>query len=713
MPLQSALRERDSALSHAETEAAEARRLLAAAREAESAARGPLAAAEREAQRLETEIRTLTKLLAPATSGRWAPVLDTIRVARGYETALTAALGDDLDAADDPGAPQHWRITGEIDTALSLPAGVETMAAHVEAPAALARRLAQIGIVDTVEGAALQPRLLPGQRLVSREGALWRWDGFTSAADAPSPAARRLAERNRLGDLQVAATAARAAADAVRTSLDAAATAVREAAQTEASALDKARQARMERDRAREALAAAERALAQTAARRAGLAAQRDRAEAMAKEAAEEVARGEALLAALPAASEADPALLNARATLAERRAAVSDARAQAQSRAREAQIRTDRRRAVAADITAWTQRHARSRRDSDEAIARIAAAESEKATLDAAPDSYLVERRRLLAEIEAAERARNTSSDALAQGEARLREADGAARAALDALAGTRERRAGAEARLDAARQRLAAIVRQIEDTLDTAPAGLPKLAGLAADAAMPESEGVERRLAQLRSERERLGAVNLRADEELSGISTRRAELIAERDDLAEAIRRLRQAIGALNREGRERLLAAFEVVDRHFRRLFGVLFGGGAAELTLVDSEDPLEAGLEILARPPGKKPQVMTLLSGGEQALTATALIFAIFLTNPSPICVLDEVDAPLDDANVERYCDLLDEMARATTTRFLLITHNPITMARMDRLFGVTMAERGVSQMVSVDLSLAEGLLATA
>jgi chromosome segregation protein len=135
--------------------------------------------------------------------------------------------------------------------------------------------------------------------------------------------------------------------------------------------------------------------------------------------------------------------------------------------------------------------------------------------------------------------------------------------------------------------------------------------------------------------------------------------------------------------------------------------VLFGGGTAELKLVDSEDPLEAGLEIFARPPGKKPQVMTLLSGGEQALTATALIFAVFLTNPSPICVLDEVDAPLDDANVERYCDLLDEMARHTQTRFILITHNPITMARMDRLFGVTMAERGVSQMVSVDLATAE------
>ena len=188
----------------------------------------------------------------------------------------------------------------------------------------------------------------------------------------------------------------------------------------------------------------------------------------------------------------------------------------------------------------------------------------------------------------------------------------------------------------------------------------------------------------------------MNLRADEELAG-ARRQASPASptERDDLVEAIKRLRQAIGSLNREGRERLLAAFDVVNDHFQNLFTTLFGGGTAELTLVDSDDPLEAGLEILARPPGKKPQSMTLLSGGEQALTATALIFAVFLTNPSPICVLDEVDAPLDDANVERYCDLLDEMARQTETRFVVITHNPITMARMNRLFGVTMAERGV------------------
>jgi chromosome segregation protein len=199
----------------------------------------------------------------------------------------------------------------------------------------------------------------------------------------------------------------------------------------------------------------------------------------------------------------------------------------------------------------------------------------------------------------------------------------------------------------------------------------------------------------------------VNLRADEELNELQTKHTNIVTERDDLVEAIKRLRQAIGSLNREGRERLLAAFDVVNAHFKTLFTTLFGGGTAELTLVDSDDPLEAGLDILARPPGKKPQSMTLLSGGEQALTATALIFAVFLTNPSPICVLDEVDAPLDDANVERYCDLLDEMARQTETRFVVITHNPITMARMNRLFGVTMGERGVSQLVSVDLQAAE------
>ena len=209
--------------------------------------------------------------------------------------------------------------------------------------------------------------------------------------------------------------------------------------------------------------------------------------------------------------------------------------------------------------------------------------------------------------------------------------------------------------------------------------------------------------------AERERIGPVNLVAERELEELEEGRTASQAEREELGLAINRLRGSIGSLNREGRLRLLSAFETVDRHFRSLFTTLFEGGQAHLELVESDDPLEAGLEIVARPPGKKPQTMTLLSGGEQALTAMSLIFAVFLTNPAPICVLDEVDAPLDDANVERFCDLLDEMS-IRLTRALSRSHNPITMARMDRLFGVTMAERGVSQLVSVDLQQAERFL---
>lgn len=214
-----------------------------------------------------------------------------------------------------------------------------------------------------------------------------------------------------------------------------------------------------------------------------------------------------------------------------------------------------------------------------------------------------------------------------------------------------------------------------------------------------------------RLVAERERIGPVNLVAETELAEIEAAFADNARERDELAQAVNRLRGSIGTLNREGRQRLLAAFEAVDQHFRRLFSTLFNGGQAHLELVDSDDPLEAGLEIMAQPPGKRLQSLTLLSGGEQALTAVALIFSLFLTKPSPICVLDEVDAPLDDANVDRFCDLLERMTRETQTRYLIVTHNAATMSRMHRLFGVTMVERGVSRLVSVDLGGAERLLA--
>ena len=326
------------------------------------------------------------------------------------------------------------------------------------------------------------------------------------------------------------------------------------------------------------------------------------------------------------------------------------------------------------------------------------------------APDEFLAQRRALAQKIAEAESAVKASGDARAVAETELAEAERAARAALEAMSAAREIRARLEAQAEAARQRLEFLIRDIAKELECPPQGLPALAGVEVGEPTPPMDQVSARLASLKQDRERMGGVNLRAEDELAAVEGEHIKLASEQADLAEAIRKLRLAIGSLNKEGRERLLDAFHRVNAHFRELFALLFGGGSAELQLVESDDPLEAGLEILAKPPGKKPATMTLLSGGEQALTALSLIFAVFLTNPSPICVLDEVDAPLDDANVERFCDLLEDMRRKTDTRFITITHNPITMARMDRLFGVTQAERGVSQLVSVELEQAERLL---
>jgi chromosome segregation protein len=690
-----------------EERATQARAAVTATREAETRSRGPLAEAERKAQRLETEARTLAKLFATAASDLWPPVVDQITVARGFEAALGAALGDDLDASSNTSAPAHWTETGADADDPPLPEGVPSLADRADAPPALRRRLKQIGIVDKADGARLRPLLRPGQRLVSREGDFWRWDGFTSAAEAPSPAARRLVEKNRLGDLERDAAEARGVVERLRGEAESTQAAARQAAVAETQALEAFRQARKSLDAARERLAAAERREAEVAAKRSALQEAATRLAASEAEARARVADAESAVAELAPAPDLDGELLQARTRVAERRAAAAEARATLQRLVSEADMRRRRRETIAGDIKLWSERAARAVAAATDLFERLERARAERQTLAEAPDTYLVRRRGLLAEIEAAETKRKQAADRLAEGETTLAAADRAARETLDALAAAREARAGSQARLEALNQRVADLTRSIAETLDTTPAGLRELAGLKSEAPMPSLADIEKKLDSLKGDRERLGAVNLRAEEELAEIEAKHTSLVSERDDLVEAIKRLRHAIGSLNREGRERLVTAFETVNGHFQRLFTTLFGGGTAELTLVDSDDPLEAGLEIVARPPGKKPQTMTLLSGGEQALTATALIFAVFLTNPSPICVLDEVDAPLDDANVERYCDLLHAMVRQTETRFLVITHNPITMARMDRLFGVTMAERGVSQLVSVDLEQAE------
>ena len=376
----------------------------------------------------------------------------------------------------------------------------------------------------------------------------------------------------------------------------------------------------------------------------------------------------------------------------------------------REGEARTRRSQEVTKELSGWRHRLETAEKRSAELFERKGQAEEELATAVAAPTEIAAQRDALGQAIEDAEKRRQAAADQLAIGETQVREAMNKERDLERAASEAREIRAAAEARTEAAREAVQAAKDRIQEVLETTPEAL--LENLNTDAErMPPSDQVEAEVNRLKRQRDALGAVNLRAEEDAREVEHEHAQLLNEKTDLEEAIKALRGGIASLNREGRERLLTAFEQVNENFGNLFKHLFGGGEANLVLVESEDPLDAGLEIMCQPPGKKLATLSLLSGGEQTLTALALIFAVFLANPAPICVLDEVDAPLDDANVTRFCDLLDEMCRRTDTRFLIITHHAVTMARMDRLFGVTMQEQGVSQLVSVDLKKAEQLVA--
>ena len=701
--------DRLSGVLEAAMQLAESREALSrAARESEQAARPRLAEAERLLQRLDTEARTIRKLVDQSEPGLWTPAIDQITVEPGYETALAAALGDDLDAAIEWGAPRHWSLR-ENPLEQPLPEGILPLIDRVKAPGALHLRLRQIGVCTREEGAALQARLAPGQRLVSREGDLWRWDGYAAQGDAPSPAARRLAERNRLEDIEREALEARRKRDLARDAMDKAMRAAREAQDAEARARDEAKTAARRRD---ETQAALQREMRRTEETRLRLEAARLRAETLRGDvvAAEaEQAAAQSDLAVMPAIPAEDPSLARLNASLLAARGAENAARGAISAQSASLAALTHRRSALLRDRTAWDSRMERAKATLSEHATRRARLAEEHQTLSDMPATLALRRRGLAHEIEAADLSKRAAEDALATRETRFRQADDAARHASAALGAAREQAGRLDVARENAEQRLAHVIATIEGEIGAPLASLGDRLVVNEAVALLTPDEIEARLRDLRHERDRLGAVNLRAETELAEAETRHADLTRERAEIEEAIAKFRRAIDSLNAEGRTRLRAAFEGVQAHFDRLFQRLFGGGTAELQLIEADDPLEAGLEIIAKPPGKKPQLLSLLSGGEQALTATALIFAVFLTNPAPICVLDEVDAPLDDSNVERLCALLKDIAAETGTRFLVITHNPISMAEMDRLFGVTMVERGVSQLVSVDLAAAEQL----
>ena len=699
------------ARANAEAAAEHAANLAAAA----ASARDELHRAEAERRALSGEIAALEKVLRATTgSGAGARLVDALDAEPGFEAALAAAFGDELLASVDPAQPAHWRELPALVDEAPLPGGAEPLAGRVRGPAAADRRLGQTGLVaDPGEGEALQPLLRPGQCLVGRDGGLWRWDGFTLLPQAPSKAAVLLEQRNRLASLRADLAGGEAKHSAAAAHAGEAAAAAAAANKADKAGREALRAAEADRHRAREALAEARQAAARIGDR---LAAAGETAAAIAGERDELSGRREEVAAAL--AEAPDPGaerqgLERLRQDLGRAREREREARTALDAHAREVHGRGRRIEAIGRDLAGWSGRRGEALAQIDELARREAAEKDALAELEAQPAEIAARRAALLDALETASAKRRQCGDVAATAEAALAEADRALRAAEKRLADAREERV----RADAARGEALRVRREtallITERLGVEPASLagpgPAEAALRTSA---EVEAAERRLERLKRERETMGPVNLRADEEAAEVTARIDDLNAQRHDLTLAIAKLRRGIADLDREGRERLAASFAEVDRHFRELFARLFGGGRAHLALTDADDPLEAGLEIMACPPGKKLQVLSLLSGGEQVLTALALRFAVFLTNPAPICVLDEVDAPLDDANVDRFCRLLAEMAEGGT-RFLVITHHRMTMARMDRLFGVTMAERGVSELVSVDLRRAEELRETA
>jgi chromosome segregation protein len=673
------LAEAEAQLAAAMSAAEDAEGARRAAQEEEFAAREALRDADQTFSKLDGERQGIARAVGAITknAGPFAPVMDALEVAPGFETALGTGLGDDLSAGLDAAAPRQWRVLDIAGNPPPLPVGAVALANHVEAPAALARRLSQIGVVASeAEGAALAAQLAQGQRLVTKEGALWRWDGFVQAAGAPSQAAELLTMRNRLAALEDECARAREIAAGARARYEAAQAAAKTAETADQQARQQTRSAGNAIEAARADIARLTRETESESTKLGLLAAEIARIAADRQELDARGTGAQERFDAIPDPAQARAQLAEDRQTLSQARQLLAEREAASMRLARERENRARRRLSIGNEQQAWDSRADSAQRQIATLVERHELAESERLDLAERPAKIAADRASLYDKTQEMAQLRRNAADQLA---ATIRE------------------------RLDCAPE-------------ETLAAGMVE-----ADEDLPAIADIERRLERLVKERENMGPVNLRAEQEAEEVEAQIAGMSNEKDDLVQAIGKLRQGIGSLNKEARERLREAFTKVDGHFQDLFQRLFGGGRAHLTLSPvmgadgqvNDDPLEAGLDVMASPPGKKLQSLTLLSGGEQAMTALALLFAVFLTNPAPICVMDEVDAPLDDANVDRFCKLLDEIGRSSGVRFIVVTHHRLTMSKMDRLFGVTMAERGISTLVSVDLRSAERLRATA
>ncbi len=660
-----------------------------------------------------TEIKTLETVLDSKDKTEFQPILNDIEPEAGFETALSRALGDTLMASTDSDAPMVWMNRNfDVSEFPALPNGAQTLEPHVKAPSHLKAALSLIGVVsDNATGQNCANQLKPGQSIVSQDGAYWRWDGLHIKADASDRHALFLQQTNRLKELQESLPAAQDNATQARDALE---TAKSDKAQKQEN-FDTLQSDIRQKE---QSLGAAQSELGELIEQRSGLFANMAKCEEALANTSKDI---EEITTSLnenkksldnndeQALEEQNQRVEKVRAQLTEVRESLSEALRELDRVQQEQSRRKARLHGIADETVNLNNKVIRSQERLKELETREEQLTQKREELQNAPKTYSTEREGLMSRVSDLETQRNIDADKLAGVENELSETNRALKEAENILTEAREGRAHAQATASAGQEQLDEIVLGIGEKFDMAPEALiaeTKLS-IGEDQELPEIEPLKERKEKSIRSRDLIGAVNLRAEQEASELETEVGGVLEERDDLVQAITELREGIETLNVEARERLTKAFDQVNEHFQRLFAQLYGGGQAHLALIDSDDPLNSGLEIFAQPPGKSLQSLSLLSGGEQTLASIALIFAMFLTNPSPICVLDEIDAPLDDANVDRVCDLLEQIAGRGETRFLVITHHRLTMARMDRLFGVTMAERGVSQLVSVDLSQQE------
>lgn len=684
---------------------------LATAREQLETARQARQVAERRKSEIESEIKALERIVNADTQSLFKPVLDDIKPDKGFEKALSRALGDTLMASKDKDAPSVWLDFAEnnIDVP-ALPAGTKKLEPHVQAPAYLKRALDFIAVVDTQDqGDAIASGLKPGQSIVSLDGAYWRWDGLHIKASASDRHAILMQQKNRLEELTGEKPDAEwqylESADKVSAAQD-----------YQKEIQSKLDEMRADLRRKEQDLSSGQSTLNRMTEQRSSTFAEIAKLEESLKLTEQDIVTYKQSIET----SQAELASYNEdmmarhaaeveqlRATLVEARDSYNHAVRNLDQLTQEQGRRMARMHVIADERNHHTNRSIRSRerirelKEREETLSeKISGIENRPQTLDGA-------REELTNKVYHLERGRDEAADNLAKVEGELSVTNRALKEAEAVLGEARESRAHAQAMATSAQDQLGLIETAIMEQFEMQPAALKEFATasiFAETGELPALEPLKSRKEKAVRERDQIGPVNLQAEEEASALESELGTIFKERDDLTQAIEELRDGIAKLNKEAKERLTNAFDIVNGHFKELFTKLFNGGSAYLQLVESDDPLQSGLEIFAQPPGKTLQSLSLLSGGEQTLTSIALIFAMFLTTPSPICVLDEIDAPLDDANVDRVCNLLDALAARGETRFLIITHHRLTMARMDRLYGVTMSERGVSQLVSVDLS---------